>query len=140
VALSSQGVTLLAKQRPSDVLKAALVAGGPESVATKSFFGFLGEDQACATALVLACFEPSLAIVEAATRAFLLLGAERRAAAPAAHTPILFNPSSVSTPIRYAANFMSSIKIIYFNQLTNKQFKYFQSSYIRVYVFIRSVC
>lgn len=90
----------MTKLRPQDVLKAALLAGGAEGQATKGFFRFLGEEQACATALVLACFEPSQTVVDEATRAFLMLGAERRAAAPTPLTPILFNPSSVSTPIR----------------------------------------
>ncbi|CAB3359481.1 Hypothetical predicted protein [Cloeon dipterum] len=99
--LSKQGVTLLAKQRPSDVLKSILLGSGPESPATRGFFAFLGEEQACATALVLACFDPNSSVVEAATRAYLLMGAERRQApvsAPA--TPLIFNPSNVSTPLR----------------------------------------
>ncbi|XP_059474658.1 nuclear pore complex protein Nup154 [Neocloeon triangulifer] len=99
--LSSNGVNLLAKQRPSDIMKATLLASGPEGQATRALFSFLGEDQACATALILACFESSPNVVDAATRAFLLLGSERRQLAPSAqNTPVMFNPSSVSTPIR----------------------------------------
>lgn len=104
ITLTAQGVQIHSKLRPSDVLRAALLAPhGPESPAARAFFNFLGDEQACALALQLACMDGTSNSVlgDAATRAFLH-GSGPSSATPSAaavNSPITFAPSNVSTPI-----------------------------------------
>ena len=56
VFLTTQCCHVVTQLRPVDILRQLLVdASGPDSTAVRAFFQVLREDQACATALILAC-------------------------------------------------------------------------------------
>lgn len=81
VVLTAQGAHIFIKLRPVDMLKQLLLdTHGPESDAVKNYFHMQREDEACATALILACLESvqNADIAEWATRAFLMYGGEPR--------------------------------------------------------------
>ncbi|KAF4518377.1 hypothetical protein B566_EDAN007105 [Ephemera danica] len=104
ITLTAQGVQIHSKLRPSDVLRAALLSPhGPESPAARAFFNFLGDEQACALALQLACMDgtSNSVLADAATRAFLhgASPSSSTSSAAAVNSPITFAPSNVSTPI-----------------------------------------
>ncbi|KAL3272939.1 hypothetical protein HHI36_014397 [Cryptolaemus montrouzieri] len=107
VVLTSQGVHILLKFRPVDLLKQLLLDGrGGDSEAIKSFFIIETEDQACATSLILASLESqtNVELAEAATRAFFIYGGEPKLAAIGSTfnqsqlRSTSFQPNIISTP------------------------------------------
>lgn len=83
VVLTSHGVQIFVKLRPVDVLKQILKGShGQDTEALKTFFLIQKEDQACATALILASLETedNIEVAEFATRAFFLFGGEPKLA------------------------------------------------------------
>lgn len=77
--LTSQGVYIFLKLRPVDVLKNLLQEShGMESEMVKTYFKIQGEDQACASSLILACLTSAQnhEIAEYATKVFFMLGGE----------------------------------------------------------------
>lgn len=81
VALTANGAHILLKLRPVDVLRQLLLdSAGADSDAARCFFVVQGEEQACATSLVLACLQDAQNrdVAEWATRAFFLYGGEPR--------------------------------------------------------------
>ncbi|KAK9883024.1 hypothetical protein WA026_001236 [Henosepilachna vigintioctopunctata] len=112
VVLTSQGVHILLKYRPVDLLKQLLLEGrGPDSETVKSFFVIETEDQACAISLILACLESqtNVDLAEAATRAFFLYGGEPKLAVQNLynHNQLrptgVFQPNVISTPAPHMA-------------------------------------
>ncbi|GLG97236.1 Nuclear pore complex protein Nup155 [Gryllus bimaculatus] len=116
IAFTSQGIEILLKLRPVDVLKQLLLdSHGPDGPAVQRFFKEIREDQACACALILACQDSTQngQIVDWASRAFFLYGGEPKNLVenptnPAASTSFQysmqggFNPTTVSTPVHGA--------------------------------------
>ncbi|XP_044758799.1 nuclear pore complex protein Nup155 [Coccinella septempunctata] len=106
VVLTSQGVHILLKLRPVDLLRQFLLDGrGADSEAVKNFFMIETEDQACATSLILASLESqtNAELAEAATRAFFIFGGEPKLAGSTAYNQThlrtaLFQPNIISTP------------------------------------------
>lgn len=89
---------IVTKFRPVDVLRQILAQRhGADSPGVQNFFNLLVEDQACATALVLACLESGhcAQMAEWATRAFLIYGGEPRVASRGA---AVLSPPSLGTP------------------------------------------
>lgn len=83
VVLTSHGVQIFVKLRPVDILKQILKdSHGQDTEALKTFFLIQKEDQACATALILASLEigDDIEVAEYATRAFFLFGGEPKLA------------------------------------------------------------
>ncbi|XP_076842691.1 nuclear pore complex protein Nup155 isoform X2 [Brachyhypopomus gauderio] len=110
VLLSAQGSHIFHKLRPVDQLRHLLVSsGGGESEETERFFKLHREEQACATALILACSSAASdrEISVWAARAFFRYGGEAQMRFPSAPSnvgPLLGSPvpgmmpPSVSTP------------------------------------------
>lgn len=98
VVLTNQGAHIFLKQRPVDILKDILTAcAGLDTDPIKTFFSTLQEDQACATALILACLEsPQYEdCAEYATRAFFNFGKEPKlSTVPSAMHPLKFNQTT----------------------------------------------
>ncbi|XP_017567419.1 nuclear pore complex protein Nup155 isoform X2 [Pygocentrus nattereri] len=113
VLLSAQGSHIFHKLRPVDQLRHLLVSsGGGESEEIERFFKLHREEQACATALILACSSAACdrEVSLWATRAFFRYGGEAQMRFPSAMSapsnvgPLLGSPvpgmmpPSVSTP------------------------------------------
>lgn len=106
VVLTSQGVHILLKLRPVDILKQFLLDGrGADSEAVKNFFMVETEDQACATSLILASLEShtNAELAEAATRAFFIFGGEPKLSGCTTYNQTqlrstFFQPNVISTP------------------------------------------
>ncbi|CAG9854038.1 unnamed protein product [Phyllotreta striolata] len=103
IVLTSHSIQIFIKLRPVDVLKQILKdSHGQDTEALKAFFTIQKEDQACATALILASLEneDNMEIAEFATRAFFLFGGEPKLAAPmnTFSGPSVFCPPVMSTP------------------------------------------
>lgn len=86
VILTSHGVQIFIKLRPVDILRQILKESlGQDTWAIRTFFANIQKDeQACATALILASLETdeNIDIAEYATRVFFLYGGEPRLAPP----------------------------------------------------------
>lgn len=83
IVLTSHGIQIFVKLRPVDILKQILKdSHGQDTEALKTFFMIQKEDQACATALILASMESedNIGVAEYATRAFFLFGGEPKVA------------------------------------------------------------
>ncbi|KAM9841021.1 nuclear pore complex protein Nup155 [Aulostomus maculatus] len=94
VLLSAKGSHIFQKLRPVDQLRHLLVScAGGESEEIERFFKLHREEQACATALILACSRAACdsEVSQWATRAFLRYGGEAQMRFPAAMT----SPSTV---------------------------------------------
>ena len=81
VILTSQGTEIYEKLRPVDILAEILrERNGPDCEEVKHYFMELGNDQACAMALCIACTHQNMTnyakLVEWATRAFFLYGGD----------------------------------------------------------------
>ena len=78
IFLTTQCCHVLTQLRPVDLLRQLLLdAGGPDSTSLRAFFQVLRPDQACATALILACADNCVQdsqLVDWATQALLLHG------------------------------------------------------------------
>ncbi|XP_061656258.1 nuclear pore complex protein Nup155 [Phyllopteryx taeniolatus] len=94
VLLSAKGSHIFQKLRPVDQLRHLLVScAGGESEEIERFFKLHREEQACATALILACSNAACdrEVSQWATRAFFRYGGEAQMRFPAAMSP----PSNV---------------------------------------------
>ncbi|XP_037120775.1 nuclear pore complex protein Nup155 [Syngnathus acus] len=94
VLLSAKGSHIFQKLRPVDQLRHLLVScAGGESEEIERFFKLHREEQACATALILACSNEACnrEVSQWATRAFFRYGGEAQMRFPAAMSP----PSNV---------------------------------------------
>ncbi|XP_077593102.1 nuclear pore complex protein Nup155 isoform X2 [Stigmatopora nigra] len=94
VLLSAKGSHIFQKLRPVDQLRHLLVScAGGESEEIERFFKLHREEQACATALILACSKAACdrEVSQWATRAFFRYGGEAQMRFPAALSP----PSNV---------------------------------------------
>lgn len=140
VLLTTQCCHVITQLRPVDILRQLLVdAGGPESTAIRAFFQVgplffvlsavrrsrfrqssfsffvqvLREDQACATALILACSSSvqDAQVADWAAQTLFVHGGEVRVAAPAAAAaqggPAYATPSSPATPLHHPAHVQS---------------------------------
>lgn len=92
---------MVTKLRPVDVLRRVLgECRGADAEPVRNLFTVLHEEQACATALVLACLEAAnnTQMADWATRAFFLYGGEPR---PAPRPAGVSSPPSHGTPYQY---------------------------------------
>uniref|UniRef100_A0A8C7GWP6 Nuclear pore complex protein Nup155 n=1 Tax=Oncorhynchus kisutch TaxID=8019 RepID=A0A8C7GWP6_ONCKI len=89
VLLSAKGSHIFHKLRPVDQLRHLLVSGtGGESEEVERFFKLHREEQACATALIVACSSAACdrEVSQWATRAFFRYGGEAQMRFPSAHS------------------------------------------------------
>uniref|UniRef100_A0A8C7S1Y5 Nuclear pore complex protein Nup155 n=1 Tax=Oncorhynchus mykiss TaxID=8022 RepID=A0A8C7S1Y5_ONCMY len=119
ILLSAKGSHIFHKLRPVDQLRHLLVSGtGGESEEVERFFKLHREEQACATALIVACSSAACdrEVSQWATRAFFRYGGEAQMRFPSAHSapsnvgalfgsPVpgeaspMHNPSFLATPV-----------------------------------------
>uniref|UniRef100_A0A0A9XMF7 Nuclear pore complex protein Nup155 n=1 Tax=Lygus hesperus TaxID=30085 RepID=A0A0A9XMF7_LYGHE len=112
VILTPQGTEVYEKLRPVDILAEILrERNGPDCEEVKHYFMELGNDQACAMALIIACAYQNQTnhtkLVEWATRAFFLYGGDPKEMIHPMHqmthhfgsVPQSFRPNQVSTPL-----------------------------------------
>ena len=95
VLLTTQCCHVVTQLRPVDILRQLLVeASGPDSTAIRAFFQVLREDQACATALILACSTSvqDVQVADWATQTLFLHGGEVRV------VPSGFGVTTVASP------------------------------------------
>ncbi|KAI9555074.1 hypothetical protein GHT06_017589 [Daphnia sinensis] len=96
IFLTTQCCHVVTQLRPVDILRQLLFdASGPDSAAVRVFFQVLREDQACATALILACSTSiqDSQLADWAACAFLLLGGD-----------VKVSPSHMAHPISSPAS------------------------------------
>uniref|UniRef100_A0A8C7S643 Nuclear pore complex protein Nup155 n=1 Tax=Oncorhynchus mykiss TaxID=8022 RepID=A0A8C7S643_ONCMY len=89
ILLSAKGSHIFHKLRPVDQLRHLLVSGtGGESEEVERFFKLHREEQACATALIVACSSAACdrEVSQWATRAFFRYGGEAQMRFPSAHS------------------------------------------------------
>ncbi|TKS84459.1 Nuclear pore complex protein [Collichthys lucidus] len=111
VLLSAKGSHIFQKLRPVDQLRHLLVScAGGESEEVERFFKLHREEQACATALILACSSSACdrEVSQWATRAFFRYGGEAQMRFPAAMTspsnvgPVMSSPAPGIVPPAFA--------------------------------------
>jgi nuclear pore complex protein Nup155 len=88
IFLTTQCCHVVTQLRPVDILRQLLFdASGPDSTAVRAFFQVLREDQACATALILACSTSiqDSQLADWAARAFFLLGGDVKISSHSVH-------------------------------------------------------
>ncbi|XP_041667339.1 nuclear pore complex protein Nup155 isoform X1 [Cheilinus undulatus] len=114
VLLSAKGSHIFQKLRPVDQLRHLLVScAGGESEDVERFFKLHREEQACATALILACSSAACdrEVSQWATRAFFRYGGEAQMRFPAAMTspstvgPVMSSPAPGIVPPALATPF-----------------------------------
>ncbi|XP_038589686.1 nuclear pore complex protein Nup155 [Micropterus salmoides] len=114
VLLSAKGSYIFQKLRPVDQLRHLLVScAGGESEEVERFFKLHREEQACATALILACSSAACdrEVSQWATRAFFRYGGEAQMRFPAAMTspstvgPVMSSPAPGIVPPALATPF-----------------------------------
>ncbi|KAA8584581.1 hypothetical protein FQN60_008366 [Etheostoma spectabile] len=114
VLLSAKGSHIFQKLRPVDQLRHLLVScAGGESEEVERFFKLHREEQACATALILACSSAACdrEVSQWATRAFFRYGGEAQMRFPAAMTspstvgPVMSSPAPGIVPPALATPF-----------------------------------
>ena len=98
IFLTTQCCHVVTQLRPVDILRQLLFdASGTDSTAVRAFFQVLREDQACATALILACSTSiqDSQLADWAARAFFLLGGDVKISAHATSpaSPFVVNSS-----------------------------------------------
>lgn len=106
VFLTTQCCHIVTQLRPVDILRQLLIdASGPDSTAVRAFFQVLNKDQACATALILACSTSvqDSQLADWATRAFFSLGGDVKlvpilSTAMSPVSPYASSPSLNTTP------------------------------------------
>jgi nuclear pore complex protein Nup155 len=99
IFLTTQCCHVVTQLRPVDILRQLLFdASGPDSTAVRAFFQVLREDQACATALILACSTSiqDSQLADWAARAFFLLGGDVKISA---HATSPASPFVVNSPV-----------------------------------------
>uniref|UniRef100_A0A3B3CZA3 Nuclear pore complex protein Nup155 n=1 Tax=Oryzias melastigma TaxID=30732 RepID=A0A3B3CZA3_ORYME len=118
VLLSAKGSHIFQKLRPVDQLRHLLVSCvGGESEEIERFFKLHREEQACATALILACSSAASdrEVSQWATRAFFRYGGEAQMRFPAAMTapstvgPIMTAPPDASQKLLPLASYLLNI-------------------------------
>uniref|UniRef100_A0A3B4XD68 Nuclear pore complex protein Nup155 n=1 Tax=Seriola lalandi dorsalis TaxID=1841481 RepID=A0A3B4XD68_SERLL len=121
VLLSAKGSHIFQKLRPVDQLRHLLVScAGGESEEIERFFKLHREEQACATALILACSNAASdrEVSQWATRAFFRYGGEAQMRFPAAMAspstvgPVMSSPPLyVTTPVTHKSSYTHNITI-----------------------------
>lgn len=113
VFLTTQCCHLITQLRPVDILRQLLLdASGPDSSAVRAFFQVLREDQACATALILACSTSvqDSQLADWASRAFFLHGGDVKVnpvvtSVLSPTSPFVASPGLNSTPNNFQQSY-----------------------------------